>query len=206
MADFAYSDKEAAQALTGIIGTSRWATVAFAHGYLALQDGKDEDSAARIIFEKGPQTLKRSRELIEQSKSLGFFTLLEERKKTGSAENPITKLFPATITEQRFLELLDELCDDQSNLTYSDDRDTRSLTDFVLKKGEDELPINVKNAGTRFERAQDLVGLDPNDCLPIPAYKAHAALEVSLNLLYVISVDYALLDNLVSQQLNFGMI
>ena len=57
--------------------------------------------------------------------------------------------------------------------------------------------MNVKNAGTRFENAAQLVGLDPDVCVPIPAYKAHAALSpggFTPNLLYVISVDYDLID------------
>lgn len=92
--------------------------------------------------------------------------------------------------------MLDELSGAKSGLTYSDNRDTGSLTDFTLKEEEVELPINIKNAGTRFERAEELVGLDPNDCLPIPAYKAHAAVDAFPNLLYVISVDYQLIHNL----------
>ena len=54
----------------------------------------------------------------------------------------------------------------------------------------------MKNAGTRFERAAQLVGLDPNDCIPIPAYKAHHAIESLPNLLYVVAVDYTLLPAL----------
>src|SRR5207249_4123627 len=68
--------------------------------------------------------------------------------------------------------------------------------DFTLLERDLELPINVKNAGTRFERATELVGLDPNDCIPIPAYKAHAALESLPNLIYVVAVDYALVPTL----------
>ena len=66
-------------------------------------------------------------------------------------------------------------------LTYSDDRQAgHSLTDFTLREGDLELPVNVKNAGTRFEKAAELVGLDPNDCIPIPAYKAHGAMYATL--------------------------
>jgi hypothetical protein len=84
-------------------------------------------------------------------------------------------------------------------LTYSDDRETRhSLSDFTLHEQELDLPVNIKNAGTRFESAQRLVGLEPDDCIPIPAYKAHAALktERDQNLLYIISVDYLLIGAL----------
>jgi len=190
-------DDTAAEALTKVIGDSRWEAVALAHGYLGLLGGASDEEAARAIFEHGPQTLRRSRELVAELKVRGFLELLLPRQRRGSAENPITKLFPATITEQRFLELLEELRDARPSLDYSDDRESgHSFRDFTLREGELELPINIKNAGTRFERAKQLVGLDPNDCIPIPAYKAHGALEVTPNLLYLVSVDYDLVSSL----------
>ena len=199
MSPTAHSDQDvaAAEALTAVIGDSRWDAVALAHGYLALLAGMGDEQAARAIYSRGPQTLKRSRELVEELKAEGFLKLLPARQRRGSAENPITKLFPATITEERFLELLEELCDARPSLTYSDDRESgHSFRDFTLYEHELELPINIKNAGTRFERAKELVGLDPNDCIPIPAYKAHGALEVAPNLLYLVSVDYDLIGSL----------
>jgi len=192
-----YSDREAAQSLVKVVGESRWEAVALAHGYLSALEGTTDKDAAKAVFKRGPQTLKRSEELIRESRKKGFLTLLTPRKKTGSAENPITKMFPATITEQRFLELMDNLCSSRKGFSYSDDRETgHSLTDFTLKEDGLELPINIKNAGTRFEKAQQLVGLEPEDCIPIPAYKANAALEVVPNLLYVVSVDYDLVKSL----------
>src|SRR5581483_4672741 len=70
------------------------------------------------------------------------------------------------------------------------------LVDFTLTEGGLELPVNIKNAGTKFEQAASLVGLAPEDCIPIPAYKAHGALEKLPNLLYAVSVDYELVGQL----------
>lgn len=199
MSETQYGDKQAAEALVAVIGDSRWEAVAVARGYLALLDGADIEQAARAIYEagKGTLTLKRSRERIEQSPTKGFLNQLTSRTKIGSAENPITKLFPARITEQRFLELIEELCNQRPSLSYFDDRDTgHTLTDFTFLEGGYDLPINIKNAGTRFERAEELVGLKPDDCVPIPAYKAHNALDAKSSLLYVISVDYHLVNQL----------
>ena len=115
----------------------------------------------------------------------------------GSAENPITKMFPAAITEERFLEQMDNITTERTTLSYSDNRHTgHTLTDFTLREDNLDLPVNTKNAGTRFESAQKLVGLDPDDCVPIPAYKAHGALQKVPNLLYVISIDFNLVPNL----------
>jgi len=103
------------------------------------------------------------------------------------------KLFPATITEQRFVELLNQLASARGSVTYSDERESEhSFVDFTVREGSEELPINIKNAGTRFLRAQELVKLAPDDCLPIAAYKAYGAVEKSPSLLYVISVDYSM--------------
>ena len=119
------------------------------------------------------------------------------RSKTGSAENPITKLFPAAITEQRFLEQVDALRTKRGTVDYEDDRESgHTLIDFTLTEGALRLPINVKNAGTRFEKAEQLVGLQPDDCIPIPVYKAYDAIEKEPNLLYAVAVDYGLVDSI----------
>jgi len=196
-----YSDIRAAQAIKEVIGASRWEGVAFAEAFLAISNQRATDEeAARIIFEKDARSLKASREIVPMARKDGFLHLLRHLERTGSAENPITKLFPAYITEQRFLEFLDALKEQRSGLDYREDRgNEHSLRDFTIVEHEIELPINVKNAGTRFENAAQLVGLAPDDCIPIPAYKANAAVEsagFTVNLLYVISVDYDLIKTL----------
>jgi len=106
---------------------------------------------------------------------------------TGSAENPITKMFPAAVTERQFLDQLVGLREARAGVDYRDERFTgHTLVDFTILEGEFELPINVKNAGTRFENAASLVGIDPDDCIPIPAHKAYDAIEKEPNLLYAI--------------------
>ena len=92
---------------------------------------------------------------------------------------------------------MERITEIRRTVDYEDNRFTsHSLKDFTLKEGEFELPINVKNAGTRFENAFQLVGLNPDDCVPIPAYKAHDAIEKEPNLIYVISVDYNLVKTI----------
>lgn len=197
MSSISYNDKEAAQSLVKIIGESRWEAVCLAGGYLEMLSGRDDKIAARIIFDCGNQTLKRSTDFIKKSKESGFIKNLKTREKMGSAENPITKLFPAVVTEQRFLEILDDMCSKNKRLKYSDDRkSSHGLTDFTIYQNKFKLPINIKNAGTRFEQSKKLVGLNPEDCIPIPAYKAHAALKLVSDLIYVVSVDYDLVNKI----------
>jgi len=200
-----YTELEAAEALTNVIGESRWEAVALAHGYLSLVRGSDPETAARTAFNRGFSPLRRARDVLSSATSKGFIPFLKSREKTGSAENPITKMFPAAITEERFIEHLESLREQRQRVEYSDDRDSRSLTDFTIYEGQETLPLNIKSAATPFRNSKQLVGLDPDDCIPIPAYKAHAALDVMPNLLYIISVDYDLviqLDEMLSRLLD----
>lgn len=190
-------DRIAAEALVRVLGSSKWEAVALARGFLVLEDGGSPEQAARAIYERSSQTLTKSRESVAAFSSSGFLTLVPPREKMGSAENAITKLFPATITEQRFLESIDDLREKRSSVTYRDEREAgHGFTDVTLIEGDCELPVNIKVASTRFENAKQLVNLDPNDCVPIPAYKAHGALEDHPNLVYAVAVDYQLLGRL----------
>jgi len=192
-----YTDDEAVTALLTLLGNTKWEVVCYAHGYAALWESPadpDIKAAARIAYKHGTATLKQAVEFMTNAATAGFLAGLPPRTRIGSAENPITKLFPATITEQRFIESLERIGSTRSSIKIEDNRGTgHTLADFTLKEQDLELPINVKNAGTRFENALALVGLQPNDCLPIPAYKAHAALVKSPNLLYAVSPDYELI-------------
>lgn len=64
--------------------------------------------------------------------------------------------------------------------------------DYAVERDGSELPLNVKVASTMFREARRIVGLDPNDCIPLPAYKAVSASERVPALLYVFLVDFTL--------------
>src|SRR6202034_2241795 len=64
--------------------------------------------------------------------------------------------------------------------------------DYGLQRDGLELPINVKTASTLFRKARETVGLDPDDCIPISAYKAIGASERVPTLVYVDLVDFTL--------------
>jgi hypothetical protein len=191
------SETNVAKALISVLEGSRWIGVNLARAFLDHLDGVEHEDIARNLYNSGCLTLTKAREMIPIIKDSGFLQFIPTRKKLGSAENPITKLFPAAITEQRFLIEIDTLRGHRATVDYVDDRFSgHTLVDFTLTEGELELPINVKNAGTRFENAKQLVGLEPDDCIPIPVYKAYDALEKEPNLLYAISIDYLLIDTI----------
>lgn len=199
-------EQASADALIDVIGDSKWEAVSFAKAYLEIMGGAAGavDRAARIVYDGTSLNLRDSKLAAPTLATDGFLGRLAPRKIMGSAANAITKMFPAAITEERFFELLEKLCADSKNgLTFSDERHVdHSFVDFVLIQGDARLPVNVKNAGTRFENAMDLVGLAPDDCIPIPAYKAYGAVEESPSLIYVVAADYDLLRRLNDTQSN----
>lgn len=185
-----------------VLGDSRWIGAQLARAQVALRGGADKESTARMLYESGSLSLRRSREIVETLREADLESFLEKRQRTGSAQNPITKLFPAAVAERQFLDQLDLLRDSRQTVDYRDERFTgHTLVDFRIVENDLELPINVKNAGTRFANAASLVGLDPDDCVPIPAYKAHDAISREPNLLYAICIDYTLLAKIKDQLL-----
>ena len=182
-----------AVAVSTLLSESRWAGAALARAEVLLSSGGVDEDAARILYDSGCFTLTKARTLIPPLKANGFVALIDDRTRIGSAENPVTKLFPGAVTERHFLACLDDLTTACPGLTYSDARFSgHTLVDFTLHQGDASLPVNVKNAGTRFENAAALVGLEPDDCILIPAYKAHDAIEKEPNLIYVFAIDYRL--------------
>lgn len=193
-----FSEIQAAQAILAVLPDSRWIGAGLAQAYIWINaNDRPSDDVARYLYDLGCFSLTKAREIVPTLMEDGFLCRIKERTKRGSAENPITKMFPAAITEQRFLEQVDELRSQRATVDYEDDRESgHTLVDFTLVEGNLRLPINVKNAGTRFENAQSLVGLAPDDCIPIPVYKAYDAIEKEPNLLYAVAIDYGLVDSI----------
>lgn len=190
------------ESVAKVLPDSRWIGACLARAKKSIIEGRSRDEIARRLYEEGAYTLKKAREIVEGLKTSEFTSYIEPREKIGSAENPVTKLFPAAITEMQFLEAMDRLREERPSIDYHDERfNGHTLVDFNIIEGDRVLPINVKNAGTRFENAAQLVGLDPDDCIPIPAYKAYDAIEKVPNLLYAISIDYSLIDKIKGQLL-----
>jgi hypothetical protein len=191
-----------ASSLANVLPNSRWIGASLARAQISLINSVNDETVARELYNSTALSLKRSRQLVEQLRNKDFTELLDLRDKTGSAENPITKMFPAAVTERQFVDELERLQDSRPSIDYRDERFTGyTLVDFTIIDEDSELPVNVKNAGTRFENAAQLVGLDPNDCIPIPAYKAHDAIERQPSLLYAVSIDYTLIQKIESHLL-----
>ena len=104
---------------------------------------------------------------------------------------PFQNLFVGTIAERvfekRYLNSLEA-----AGFTVTDLHERGDNRDYVVEQGELVLPINVKTASTLFRKAKIVVGLEPEDCIPISAYKAIGASERVPDLVYVDLVDFEL--------------
>ena len=70
-----------------------------------------------------------------------------------------------------------------TELELRDLREGRSDTDYRLYngKGRPVYRINIKFHGSLFRRAQEMVGLDPEDCFALATYKIEGALQKQKN-------------------------
>lgn len=185
------SGSASAQAVIKVLAGCNWVGVGLAHAFLELKV-KDRAAAEALIASQRLGTKAEVKQYLDDLEAGGFEAALGLRTKVGSAENPITKLFPAAITEKHFAQRLSHLTASNPNLSYEDVRGEHTLVDFVIRDKDGSLPINVKNAGTPFRAAKKLVGLEPDDCVPIPAYKAHGALDREPNLVYSVCIDHSI--------------
>ncbi len=95
-----------------------------------------------------------------------------------------------TIAERAFRD--DHLPDLEPEFEVVDYVEAGENRDYAVRRDGLELPINVKTASTLFRKAKTVVGLDPEDCVPISAYKAIGASERVPDLVYVDLVDFTL--------------
>jgi hypothetical protein len=70
-----------------------------------------------------------------------------------------------------------------TELELRDLREGRSDTDYRLfnGKGRPVYRVNIKFHGSLFRRAQEMVGLAPEDCFALATYKIHGALQKQMD-------------------------
>ena len=173
---------------------SRWQPAAIAAHLLRVRNAKDKTVVIQSLAETLKISKKYAGELLASSAKNGVLADLPQRVRVGSAENAVTKLFPAAVTERHFQDLLERLVSQNAEISYTDVRSSRNYADFIIqsRQGVGRIPVNVKNAGTPFRQAEKFVGITSDDCVPIPTYKAIGAIESEKNLLYAISRDHDL--------------
>lgn len=101
-----------------------------------------------------------------------------EEKFVKRARTALGQLLIGTLAERAF-ETMYKTRVGTTELRLEDDRESRSDTDYLVRNGSDRkvFRMNIKFHGARFRNAQEMVGLDPEDCFALATYKIKQALQ-----------------------------
>lgn len=94
------------------------------------------------------------------------------------AQKALGSMLVGYLAERAFEQMYKEVVG-TDELKLEDDREERTDTDYRVLNGRSRpvFRLNIKFHGGEFRQAQDLVGLDPNDCFPLATYKIKNALD-----------------------------
>lgn len=114
---------------------------------------------------------------LEQAIGVASGSILSDKHLTY-AETMLGQLLIGQLAEQAF-ELIYRNTLGTTELKLEDQRESRNDTDYrVLNGGGRQVfRMNIKFHGARFRKAQELVGLDPEDCFPLATYKINQGLQ-----------------------------
>lgn len=95
-----------------------------------------------------------------------------------SARQSLGQLLIGNLAERAFEQIYESTVG-TTELELRDDRGRRGETDYLVFNGQGRqvFRLNIKFHGSQFRRAQELVGLRPEDCFALATYKIHAALR-----------------------------
>lgn len=90
----------------------------------------------------------------------------------------IGQLIIGTLAEQIFEDTYRRTVGSRE-LTLEDDRSGGGDTDYLVRNGQGRqvFRLNIKFHGSQFRKAEDLVGLQPEDCFALATYKIYSALQ-----------------------------
>ena len=136
-----------------------------------------EESATRASLPR-----HHLRKWVDKVVGEGFFAWLKKdepsEERVRRAKQGIAQMILATMAEQHFEYQATETLGEHG-FYIEDDRVGRTDTDYrVIDQARRPLVrINIKFHGTLFREAREYVGLEPNDCFALAAYKIHGALR-----------------------------
>lgn len=145
-------------------------------GSLLLGAGEDASAAARQVHTTAARLSKlhATRNIIGEL----FGPLAPDEEGRKSARQILGNLIVGRCAEVVFEKLYKEHVH-TTELELRDVREGRSDTDYRLYngKGRPVYRVNIKFHGSLFRRAQEMVGLESEDCFPLATYKIHGALQ-----------------------------
>jgi hypothetical protein len=165
--------------LTGLFGSDPWPKpLNRLQGLQRLRAGESVSAAAKAVGTSAAllQKLEKSRAPLKD---------LLDAAPENTPENLIerTSLILGQLLLGRCAEMAFETIYAEemgtTDIALIDLRESRSDTDYRLRNGQGRYlyRMNIKFHGARFRRANDLVGLDPEDCFPLATYKIYGALQ-----------------------------
>jgi hypothetical protein len=147
------------------------------HGLAALTSGTEVGEAARSIGTSIARlkTLSAAKdpviELIGPRAS-------DHDNVAGKVRAIIGQLIIGALAEEVFEEMYKQTVG-STELELRDDRSGGGDTDYLVFNGSGRqvFRLNIKFHGSQFRRAQELVGLSPDDCFALATYKIYSALQ-----------------------------
>ena len=143
----------------------------------AMRSGTDASKAAR----SAKTTAARLKALSEANDPI--LHLLGERaadhdKIAEKVRAMIGQLIIGNLAERVFEDLYRHTVG-STELQLRDDRSGGGDTDYLVFNGQGRqvFRLNIKFHGSQFRRAQELVGLSPDDCFALATYKIYSALQ-----------------------------
>ncbi len=149
-------------------------------GWVRVNNGLSVSEAAEAV-----RTTRRRLQDIVSSKDplvgilgMSIPTQPSETKQWAKAAAILGQLLLGHIAELVFVKMFKAEMPNQE-LSLKDVREGRTDTDYRLLNGAKRpvYRLNIKFHGSRFRRAEELVGLDPEDSFALATYKIHGALK-----------------------------
>jgi hypothetical protein len=169
---------ELERVLARVYGDADWPRpLHLLRGLTAISTGTDIAKAARAIG----TTAARLSALSESNDTV--VELLGERSsehdKTAERVRAIIgQLIIGNLAERVFEDLYRQTVG-STDLQLRDERSGGGDTDYLVFNGQGRqvFRLNIKFHGSQFRRAQELVGLSPDDCFALATYKIYSALQ-----------------------------
>jgi hypothetical protein len=153
---------------------------------LQLSAGQLGSALDKLGIEPGWEVGDDIREDAARAPTLPCLGAPRERR-NAAFENLVVGTLAERVFRDQHLEALEP-----DGFEVADYHESGENRDFGVQMNGRELPINVKVASTMFREARRVVDLDPEDCIPLGAYKAIGASERVPAMVYVFLVDFNL--------------
>src|SRR5438128_5681739 len=143
----------------------------------ALGSGVSLADAARSVATSAAH-LKELKEAVHTVAHLLGQQSSDHQKISEKVRATIGQLIIGSLAEQVFEDIYRRTVG-STELQLRDDRSGGGDTDYLVFNGEGRqvFRLNIKFHGSQFRRAQELVGLPPEDCFALATYKIYSALQ-----------------------------